>query len=519
MNLGRYISRSALYYPNNIALIHGDKRYTYQEFEHRTNRLAQGVLSLGLKKGDRIALQSWNRSKIVETEVACYKTGIVRVPVNARLSLSETIHILNDSEPKAIVVGPQHMGLLLENEAKLKTLEHFICLENTPAGKISYDELLAKGNKESPQIELKPNEMAVLTYTSGTTGKFKAIMQSFDNRLSMIRKALMIPDISIGPDDIFAHAGPVTHASGMLLMPVMFRGGCNLILDRFDVELLLKTIQNENVTYTLLVPTMINMILDYPKVHEYDLSSLRGILYGAAPISKARVKQAIELFGPILIQGYGMTETTSFTTVLTAKDHADALQDEDQIRLASCGRSYFDTEVRVVDENGKEVPLKQIGEIIMRGPDLMQGYYKDPVLTSNTIMEDWIYTGDMAKVDNEGYIYIVDRKLDTIISGGFNVYPSEIEEILYSHPAVFEACAVGVPDEKWGEAVKAVVVLKKGRTCSEQELIVYCMSSLASYKKPHSIDFVQDLPKNPNGKILRRVIREKYWHHKDRRVN
>ncbi|MBL7203279.1 MAG: long-chain fatty acid--CoA ligase [Desulfobacteraceae bacterium] len=518
MNLGRYITRSALYYPNNIALIYGDKRFTYKEFEHRTNRLAQGLLSLGLKKGDRIAIQSWNRSEIVETEVACYKTGMVRIPINARLSLSETLYVLNDSGANAIVIGPQHMGPLLENEAKLKTVEHFICMENAPKGKISYYTLLEQGKKESPEIDLEPDKLAVLSYSSGTTGKLKAIMQSLENRLAMIRKALMIPDTSIGPDDIFAHAGPITHASGMMLMPVMFRGGCNLILCRFDVELLLKAIQKEKVTYTLLVPTMINMILDYPEAHEYDLGSLRGVLYGAAPISKARAKQAIELFGPTLIQGYGMTETTSLTTILTPKDHMNALRVKDQERLASCGRPYFDTEVKVVNENGEEVPPGQIGEIIMRGPDLMQGYYKDQELTNETIRDGWIYTSDMAKVDEEGYIYIMDRKSDTIISGGFNVYPSEVEQVLYGHPSVFEVCVVGVPDDKWGEAVKAVVVLKERHKATEQELMDYCMRSLASYKKPRSVDFVDELPKNPNGKILRRVVKEKYWRDKDRKV-
>jgi acyl-CoA synthetase (AMP-forming)/AMP-acid ligase II len=213
-----------------------------------------------------------------------------------------------------------------------------------------------------------------------------------------------------------------------------------------------------------------------------------------------------------------MTETTSAITILTSKDHLDALREDHQDRLASCGRPCFDTEVKVVDEAGGEVSTGEIGEIIARGPDVMVGYYKDAELTKATIRGGWVHTGDMARVDDEGYIYIVDRKSETIISGGFNVYPSEVEGVLYAHPAVFEACVVGVPDEKWGEAVKAVVVVKKGCVVTEQALMDHCKAFLAGYKKPQSIDFVNDLPKNPSGKIPRRVVREKYWRDRDRKL-
>ncbi|MEA3222458.1 MAG: long-chain fatty acid--CoA ligase [Thermodesulfobacteriota bacterium] len=519
MNLGRYISRSALYYPDSIALIYKDKRFSYEEFDLRTNRLAQGLLSIGLQKGDPIAIQSWNRSEIVETEVACYKAGFVRVPMNARLSLAEATHVLNNAEAKTVIVDPQHLEPLLANKEQLKTLDHFICLEETPTKEITYELLLAESKEEPPLIEVEPSDVAVLSYSSGTTGRLKAIVQTFGNRMAMIRKAFMIPDIKIECGDIFAHVGPITHSSGMLLMPVMFSGGCNLILSRFDVEMLLETIQRERVNYILLVPAMINMILSHPKAGDYDLSSLKGVFYGAAPMSTTRIQQAIEFFGPILVQGYGMSETTSFTTILTAKDHLDALQNNAGSRLASCGRPIFESEVKVVDENGQEVSHGQIGEVIIRGPDVMKGYFKEPELTKKTIKNGWIHSGDMAKADQDGYIYIVDRKSDTIISGGFNVYPTEVEQILYSHPSVYEACIIGVPDDKWGEAVKAVVTLKQGCKATEEELIEHCKRFLAGYKKPQSVDFVNELPKNPNGKIARRLVREKYWIHKERRVN
>jgi acyl-CoA synthetase (AMP-forming)/AMP-acid ligase II len=476
-------------------------------------------MALGLKKGDHVAIQSWNRPEIVETEVTCYKAGFVRIPMNARLSLAESIHVLNNSDAKVIIADSSHMKPLLDNKQHLQTIKFFVGLDDPSKELLYYESLLEGGDGKLPEVEVEPDELAVLSYSSGTTGKLKAVMQSFGNRMAMIRKALMIPDIKIEPGDMFAHVGPITHASGMLLMPVMSSGGCNLILDRFDVDVLLETIQREKVNYMLLVPAMINMILSHPKARDYDLSSLKGIFYGAAPMAKNAIKNAIGLFGPILIQGYGMTETTSFTTILTAKDHAKALENGFDDRLASCGRPVFESEVKIVNDDGKEVLPGEIGEIIVRGPDVMMGYYKEPELTKEVIKDGWIHSGDMAKKDDEGYIYIVDRKSETIISGGFNVYPSEVEQVLCSHPSVFEACVIGVPDDKWGETIKAIIVPRQGAEVTEQELIDYCKKFLASYKKPQSINFVNDIPKNPNGKIARRAIKEKYWTHNNRRVN
>lgn len=519
MNLGKYISRSAVYYPDYPALIDEGKSYTYKELDNRTNRLAQGLLSLGLHKGDKIAIYAWNRSEIVETEVACFKAGFVRISMNARLSTTEAVHVLNNAEARVVIVDAFHVKSIIENRKELPRVAHIIGLDGLSDECIAYEPLLAQSSDAFPEVEVDRDDLAVLSYSSGTTGRLKAVMQSFENRMAMIRKATMIPDIKVEPGDIFAHAGPITHASGMLLMPVMFSGGCNLILNRFDINILLETIERKKVNYIMMVPAMINMILLHPGVKEYDLSSLKRIFYGAAPMSKAGIRQAIELFGPILIQGYGMTETTSFTTMLTAKDHINALEGGHEDRLGSCGRPIFETEVKVVGEDGEEVPPGQLGEIIVRGADVMMGYYKEPELTKKVLQNGWIYSGDIATRDSQGYIYIRDRKSETIISGGFNVYPSEIEQVLCSHPAVYEACVIGVPDDTWGEAVKAVVALNKNVSASEDELIDFCKQALAGYKKPRSIDFVDELPKNPNGKIARRVVKEKYWTDEKRKVH
>ena len=518
MNLGRYVSRSARYFSGRPAMIFEGRKISYEELEKRTNRLARGFYALGMERGERVAIQSWNRPEIAETEVACYKAGMVRVPINARLSPAETLGILNNAEVKTVIADKPHLDPLLDNRRSLETVQHFVDLDASAPGIISFDKLLADNPDPSFSVDVDLEDLGVLTYSSGTTGKLKGIMQSYGNRLAMIRKALMFPEVRIRPGDTVLHVGPITHVSGMLLMPLFFSGGCNLILNRFDLDALLETIQREKVNYTMVVPAMINFLLAYPKVSQYRFDSLKGIFYGAAPIPPARVQQAIDVFGPILIQGYGMSETTSFVTVLTASDHIEALKSNPH-RLGSCGRPVFDTEVRVVNEKGEEVRPGDLGEITAHGPDIIRGYYKDPELTRKTIVDGWIRSGDMARVDEEGYIYIVDRKTDMIITGGFNVYPSEIEQVLYKHPAILEACVLGVPDDKWGEAIKAVVVLKKGQSATEEEIIGFCKTLLSSFKKPQSVDFWNEIPKNPNGKIARRTVKEKYWGNKDRMVN
>lgn len=517
MNLGAYVSRSARFWPNNLALIHKDKRFTYQEFDKRTNRLARGLMSLGLSPGDHVAIQSWNRSELVEAEVAFYKAGLVKVPINARLSIDETIHVANDSQAKAIILDTHHADAVLDASNDLQTLEQVICFEPAHSDTIDYEKLLSKSSEASPNVEVSENDIAVLHYTSGTSGKLKAAIQTFGNRLAVIRKALMVPDTHVEPGDVFALVGPVTHATGMNVMPVLFAGGCNLVLDRFNPPLFLETIAKEKVTHTFLVPTMINMLLDDPNVKESDFSSLKRVIYGAAPMSPSRVREAMEVFGPILVQGYGAGETTSLITILTMQDHQEAINNRPE-RLSSCGRPLFDCEVEVVNEDGQTVVGEEIGEIIVKGPDIMKGYWNEPDLTREVLKDGWYHTGDLAKVDEQGYLYIVDRKKEMIISGGFNIYPTEVESVLYSHPSVYEVCVVGVPDDKWGEAIKGVVVLKKGESVSETDLIEHCTQSLASFKKPQSIDFVEALPKNPNGKIVRRIVQEKYWQDKERKV-
>jgi acyl-CoA synthetase (AMP-forming)/AMP-acid ligase II len=382
-----------------------------------------------------------------------------------------------------------------------------------------YETLIKNSSSSEPQVDVELDDLASLNYTSGTTGVLKAAMLTHRNRICMAEKQLLIPGIDVDRTSVLCHVGPITHGSYTMVLPIILRGGRSIILPGFEVDLLLKTIEKERVTHLLLVPTMINMMLNHPDLKKYDLSSIRTIFYSASPMPVERIKQALQVFGPVLIQGYGCTESSALITYLPKEDHAFEGDPKKLKRLASCGVPIMTCDVRVVNEKEEDIKPGEIGEIIERGDDTMMGYWKDPERTAETLKNGWLYTRDMATVDEEGYIYIVDRKADMIISGGYNIYPTEVEEVLYRHPAVFEASVIGVPDDLWGESVKAIVVLKEGMRATEDELIQHCKNCLSSYKKPKSIDFVRDLPKNPYGKILRRKLREKYWVGQERMVH
>jgi acyl-CoA synthetase (AMP-forming)/AMP-acid ligase II len=519
MNLGTFLTRSALWFADRIAIIHEGHRFTYRQFNERVNRLGNAFLGLGLQKGDRVALLSANRHQLVEADFACYKAGLVRVPLNARLSLPEIIHQLNNSESSVLIFGPEFIEAVERVRSEIPTIRRYIALSQTPRSMLDYESLIQEASPDEPKVEVGLGDLCSLNYTSGTMGKLKAVMMSHRNRICQARKFLLIPDVSIQKDSVMGHVGPITHASGGMILPFIIRGACNLILRTFDLKLLLETIEKEKVTHLFTVPTMLNFMMAYPDLKKYNLSSIQMIIYGASPMPVERIKQALEIFGPVLVQGYGQTETASGITYLSKDDHLFEGNPKKLRRLASAGLPSPECEVRVVNEKGEDVQPGEVGEIIERGDDSMLGYWKAPELTAETLKNGWVYTRDMATVDENGYIYIVDRKSDMIISGGFNIYPSEVENTLHMHPAIFEAAVIAVPDEQWGESVKAIVVLREGMKATEEEIIEHCKKHLASYKKPKSVDFVSELPKNPYGKVLRRKLRERHWVGQERMVH
>lgn len=516
MNLGSLVVRAARFWGDRIALKDEQKTVSYSELDERSNRLVNALHNLGMSKGDRVAVLAWNRAEIVEAEVALYKGGFVRVPVNARLSAQEAVHVCNDSQANVLIVDPQHQDAAQLALNECPTVSRILVM-GEDITENSYEAALKDASGEVELPNLAADDLAVLHYTSGSSGVLKAAMQTVGNRMSIVRKVNYRASLHVDRPETMVHVGPITHASGMSILPLLSQGCTHVILSRFDVDGYLSVIEEEKAQQTYLVPTMINRILSSPNRDKYDISSLRQIRYGAAPISAARLKEAIEFFGPILNQGYGAGETNHSVCMLTEDDHASALNDHPE-RLASCGRPVFESEVKIVDDEGNEMPVGERGEMIIRGNDVMAGYWNAPDLTDAALKNGYYHTGDIAYVDKYGYLFIVDRKKDMIVSGGFNVYPNEVENALYHHPSVFEACVVGAPDPDMGEVVQAVVVLKEGFEGSADELIEHCANELGKFKKPHAVDFVSELPKNNTGKIQRRDVRAEYWKGQDRQV-
>ncbi|QQM20509.1 long-chain fatty acid--CoA ligase [Rhodococcus sp. P-2] len=518
MNLGTYLARSASFYPDVEALVCDEDRWTYSELDTATNRLASALARTGAKPGHMIGTFSANCGELVVTEMALCKGGFVRVPINARLGADELAHILTDADVRVLFVDASHadMALKVVTEAGLDC--QVFDYGAATLGTDSYLDLLASGSTDNVEVDVDIDAPAVLNYTSGSTGKLKAAVQSQGNRLANMRKRLMSPEGAPTVGDRYLAPGPITHASGMVMLGMFARGATVVVLPSWNAETFLRTIERESITTTLVVPTMLNLLMDHPSVTEIDTSSLRCIGVGAAPVSPQRLRDAVKLFGPVVIQGYGLGETTSVITVLTAEDIVRGIESDPEL-LLSCGRPAYDTDVRVVDDNGEQVEAGVIGEIVAKGPDCVREYFREPELSAETFRNGWVHTGDVGYFRKDGYLFIVDRKKDMIISGGFNIYCSEVEAALYEHTAVAEACIVGVPDPKWGEAVKAVVVLRSGSKTTAMELIDHCGSRLASMKKPRSVDFVDSLPVNRNGKVDRRAIRATYWTTADRHVN
>lgn len=517
MNQGRYTTRNARYWRDRPAIIFGDRRISFGQLETRSNRLANALLGLGLVKGDRVAIQAWNCPEIIELECALYKAGLVKVALNARLSAQEMVDSVNNAQAAVFIVDPAHLEDAESRRNAFETVRHHVVTGGRDTGAWrSYERLLEDAADRNPDVPMQPQDLAVLHFTSGSTGKLKAAMQTVGNRLASLRKVVM-GRMRANPGEVLALAGPITHASGMFMQPFLFQGGTILLHDRFEPEAFLASAARHRAAFSFMVPTMVNMLIAHPNLHRHDLSALRQISYGGAPMAPARIREAWEALGPKLSQGYGAGETTGGLVLLSALDHADAMAGHPE-RLLSCGRPFGESEVRLVDENGQEVPPGEIGEISVSGPDVFAGYWQEPELSAQALRDGWLHTGDLARTDDEGFMYIVDRKKDMIISGGFNIYPTEVEQALYQHPAVYEACVFGVPDKLWGESVKAMIVLKPGEAATPADLIEHCRKQLADFKKPRSVELLAELPKNANGKVARKQMRDAFWMDEERKV-
>jgi acyl-CoA synthetase (AMP-forming)/AMP-acid ligase II len=488
--------------------------------DSRINRLSNGLLALGLTKGSKVAVLLNNSIESAASLFAIPRAGLTYVSLNARHSPREHAGVLNDCEADALILDETFADFLEPVLSSVPHLKHVIVVGPPHPGRLTYDELSAHQPDSAPDVEVDEDvDIERLQYTSGTTGQPKGVCWTFRIGYNVLANVLMNLDEPIGPSDVNLNSGPLTHAAGLMMMTYYSRGATNIILPRFDEQEVLETIERERVTSLLLIPTMLYRLLLVPKLKSFDLSGVRRIWYGTAPMAVEKLTEGIRVFGNVFRQNYGMSEMAQPITYLGPEDHVVDGTEIQTRRLSSAGRPAMGVEVKVIDKDGKPVQPGEIGEILIRSNKLMKGYWKKPEETTEASKDGWFHTRDMATVDEDGYIYIMDRKSDMIISGGFNIYPREVEDVLMSHPGVAEAAVIGVPHEMWGEAVKAVVVLKQGVNASEAEMIEHCKRNLAGYKKPTSVDFIKEIPKNFYGKVNRRILKEPFWRGRDRWVH
>lgn len=517
MNLGMIPAKTARLAPRREALIDipNDRRMTYGELDERVRRLANGLVDLGLAKGERVAVLSRNCIEYMELYFACGRVGLIAQPLNWRLGEVELQRIFDDGEPAALAYSAEYA----DQAAALVLQASGVHLLGFGAGSDgSYERLLADASAEEParSAEVGGHDPMLILYTGGTTGQSKGALHTHHSLFAgMINQTVAE---RVVPTDVYMLTGQMFHIPVGLAINYMAHG-CPVVLINFEAKLALEVIQRERVSAFLGITTMLNWMMAVDNFSDYDLSSLRNIQYGGGPMPHSVVQAALASLPCTLIQGYGQTEgmTMSF---LSQEDHARALDGIHPERLDSCGREGFMTTISVVDPEGRPVPRdgKTPGEIVVRSEANMVGYWRRPDLTAQTLRDGWMWTGDVAVWDEEGYLFIVDRAKDMIISGGENIYSTQVEAAIHEHPAVLESAVFGVPDPEWGEAVKAVVVLKPGMQASEADIIATAAQHLASYQKPKSVDFVDSLPKAPTGKILKRVLRDPYWDKGERKV-
>ncbi|MDA8138350.1 MAG: long-chain-fatty-acid--CoA ligase [Desulfobacteraceae bacterium] len=504
--LGDIPRKSALHFAGREATVFEGTRLTHAQLNQRVNRLSNALIDLGFKRGDRVTVLAENTSKYLEVYFAAAKLAMSVTPLNFRLSDDELAHIVQDSESCAIFAGDGYEDRATRITLGLASVHTRIALDNAREGFLDYERMLLDASDEEPGIEVDENDLAVLMYTGGTTGLPKGVMMSHRNLMTAILSGIV--GMVFDKDDATCFVLPLFHVSFWPALCVLMVGGKVVINRRPDLNGILRLIQDEKCTHINAVPTIYGWLLQLANVDQYDLSSLRSITYAGSPFPPELLKQCIRKFGPIFSQGYGMTEALGVTT-LDEQDHC--IEGDKAGLLTSAGKASFCAQVRILGKDDQPMPTGQVGEVAVRGKHVMQGYWKNSKLTEEVFRGGWYHTGDMGYLDAQGYLFLVDRKADMIVTGGENVYPKEVEDVLYEHPAIAMAAVVSAPDKKWGERVQAVVVLKPGQSVDEPALIDFCKKKLAGYKCPKTIEFWDSLPTTVVGKILRKDVKKKFW--------
>lgn len=519
------LKRAVTYYPDKIAVIDHDTRLTYTQFQERVNRLSNLLASMGVQKGDRVAYLAPNTLQMLEGFYGVMQIGAIMVPFNTRLIPSDYAYMINHSEASVVMVDAELAHLIEPVKGELPGVKRFVLLpdgnETEREGWESYEALLADSSPEKPVIPVMNElDIATILYTSGTTGRPKGVMHS--HRSLYFNALNTIIHLRATDKDTLLHTLPLFHVNGWGT-PFSFTamGATHVMLRKINPSLIFDLINNEKVSIACMAPTVLNMLLNDPKSKTMKAThDVRVVIAGSAP-PPSFIKLVEEELGFEFIQVYGMTEAAPFLTVSHIKSHLNQETESVHRLKAKTGISMVNMEVRVINENGDYVQAngKEIGEIVAQGNSIMEGYWKQPEETSKSFYKGWYYTGDMATVDEEGYIEIVDRKKDIIISGGENISTIEVEGAIYKHPAILETAVIAVPHEKWGELPHAICVVKEGHSLTEEEFLSFCRENLSHFKAPKSVQFVSELPKTASGKIQKNVLREPFWTEKERKVN
>jgi acyl-CoA synthetase (AMP-forming)/AMP-acid ligase II len=504
MNVGYLMTRSSYYFSDRIAFVIDGQPISFRELNRRINKLANGLLSLGLKKGDRVGLLFHNSLAYLESYLALYKAGLVWVRLNARLHPSEIKGMIQDSGAQVLIHGPE----FVETVGKISPDVRWVIQKGQGTG-MDYEEFLQKGPEQEPKVDVFLDDLSDLWYTSGTTGAPKGIMLTHRNILTCTQ-FLLCDVYDITHEDKLLTVGALSHAGSVRILPFILRGATNYLHNHFDPINAFKEIEASRITDLSTVPTMLIGLMDHPERSHFNLSSLKRITYAGSPMAVERIKEALRIFGPILDQSYGQAESIITITHLSRQDHILNNDPVSERRLASAGREYPGVQVKVVDENDHPLGSGEVGEVITRSDLVMRGYWNQPDKTEEALRGGWLHTGDIGYMDEDGYLYLVDRKHDKIITGGLNVYPREVEEVLSTHPAVAQSAVFGVNDPLWGEAITAAVVLRQGTKVTVEELMQFCKEHLTGYKRPKKIYFLEDLPKNLYGKVLRKELKKRF---------
>ena len=489
---------------------HGDRRLTFTEAWHRGIRLANALLSLGLKSGDRVGVLEDNSIEAADFFHGMAIANLVRVPLYPRNGLEAHKHMLSHTACKAVMVSQNYLHEIEGVDEQITTLDRILVRDDF------YEEWLLSYSDELPSVLVNPNDNFIIRHTGGTTGLSKGVAYTHRAWLNAGRDWFYtLPPVN--PGDKCLHLGPISHGSGYQYLPTFLAGGCNVMMDHFDARETLDVMESEGIGFMFMVPTMVNSVVRDQSARGRDFSHLKSLLIAAAPISDATTAAAREVFGDVLYQGYGQTEVLPVAMMGPTQWFADIPGSEP---LRACGMPLPFAQIQIWDDVNREVTRGEVGEIVAKSDGQMVGFWENEKATAERIVDGWVKTGDMGRMDENGYLYVVDRSDDMIISGGYNIWPMELENVIADHPQVIEVAVFGIPNEKWGESPAVVCVVPEGYTLSESEIVELCIEKLGSYKKPGIVKFTKEpLPKSPVGKIMRKTLREPYWEGHDRRVS